>query len=472
MESLPVFIRMEGRRVLVAGDGEPALAKLRLVAKTPADILWLAPTGAALPEDLADHARIDRWVRGFEPDDLAGVALVYASMASESEDRRIAAAARAASIPVNIVDRPHLCDFTTPAIVDRDPILVAISTGGAAPAFARRLRGMIEAMVPPAMGPLLRRLRDLRGTIATLLPQSADRRRFWDRLFDAPDPAALGSLDDAALMARLEQTATETVMGGGGLVQLVGAGPGDPELLTLKAQRALQQADVIVYDRLVSDAVRDFARRDAELVYAGKQRGDHGRGQDFIHDEMIRHARAGRRVARLKSGDPFVFGRAGEEISALRAAGIEVEVIPGITAVAGCAATAQLPLTHREHASAVTLVTGHVAAGGHLEWRALAGPDRTLAVYMGVSTAEDIAVALLSDGVSPDLPVAIVENGTRPEERRLYGRLIELPGLVAREAVQSPALILIGQVAAEARDWPAEELAPVMPQAPALAAAE
>ncbi|GEQ97566.1 hypothetical protein JCM17844_12030 [Iodidimonas gelatinilytica] len=249
-------------------------------------------------------------------------------------------------------------------------------------------------------------------------------------------------------------------------MQLVGAGPGDPELLTLKAQRALQQADVILYDALVSPAILDLARRDADFHYVGKRQGDHGRGQEAIHDLMVRHARAGRRVVRLKSGDPMVFGRAGEEINALRKHKIAVDLIPGITALSGCAATSEIPLTHRDHASAVTLVTGHVRAGSTLDWRALAGPDRTVAVYMGINTAQDISDALITDGVSPDLPLAIIENGTRPEERRLYGHLGDLAGLVARNQVKSPALIVIGTVALLAKDWPQDTLSPILGEAP------
>ncbi|WP_281299877.1 MULTISPECIES: siroheme synthase CysG [unclassified Iodidimonas] len=460
MESLPIFFRMADRRVLLVGDGEPARAKLRLLLKTPAKIKWVLSD-----PDLADAARADfagtpslvisvigagRITAG----DLEGMSLIYGAYGEAGPDQHLAALARRAGIPVNIVDRPDLCDFTTPAIVDRSPLLVAISTGGAAPVFGRRLRAMIERLLPQGIGHLVGRAGAFRGRLAEILPTQGARRRFWDRLFDSTNPQHLVGLDEPAFTRHLEDLAHEAMSEQGrGHVQLVGAGPGDPELLTLKAQRALQQADVILYDHLVSPAVLDFARRDAEFIAVGKRRGDHGKGQPHIHDLMVRHARAGRHVVRLKSGDPLIFGRAGEEIAALRALDIEVELVPGITALSGSAANAQIPLTHRDHASAITLVTGQVRAGSSLDWHALAGPDRTLAIYMGLNTAPDITAALLADGIAPQLPVAVIENGTRPDERRFYGPLRDLPDLVTRHGIKSPALILIGAVVPLARDW-------------------
>lgn len=462
MQSLPLFLKLDGRRVLLVGEGEAAVAKLRLLAKTPARIHLVTRT----PEDFAEFAEHPRLIvdpRGFAAADLEGAALVYGAVEDDGEAAAIAAAARAADVPVNMVDRPPLCDFITPAIVDRDPLTVAISTNGGAPVFGRRLRAMIEGLLPHDIGRVVARAGAFRDRLKALLPDAGARRRFWDRLFDSADTSDLNALSDTAFTARLERLAADEAAGRKeGVVQLVGAGPGDPELLTVKAQRALQTADVIVYDRLVAPAVLDYARRDAEFVFVGKTRGDHGLGQEGINALLVAHARAGRRIVRLKSGDPFVFGRAGEEIAALRAAGVAVEIVPGITAVAGCAATSQIPLTHRDHASAVTLITGHVKDGAQRDWRSLAGPGRTLAVYMGLSTAKDIAAALLADGVAGATPVAVIENGTRAEERRVYGRLADLPALVAREGVESPALIVVGEVARLARDWPAEALAPLL----------
>ena len=455
MNSLPLAFSLEGRKVLLAGHGEAALAKARLLVRTPAEIVWFGPAAGDIDDPLIVSKRLTCATRAVQDSDFSGAALAVIATGDTAEDERLAAMARRAHVPVNVVDRPELSDFSVPAIVDRSPVLVAISTEGTAPVLARRIRAMMEAALPMATGRLAARAGAFRDRLKAMLPEFDARRRVWERVFSAEDPASLADLEDGAFAARLEAMAEEEQAGTRrGLVQLVGAGPGDPELLTLKAQRALQSADVIVYDRLVGDGVLDYARRDAEFVFVGKRRGDHGRGQGSIHSLLVHHARAGRRVVRLKAGDPFVFGRAGEEIAALREAGVAVEVIPGITALAGCAATAQIPLTHRDHASAVTLVTGHVQAGSHLDWRALAGPDRTLAVYMGISTAGEIAAALLNDGVAATTPVAVLENGTRPAERRLYGELAELPDLVRRENVASPALILIGRVAAEARDWP------------------
>jgi len=458
MDSLPLTFSLRGRKVLLAGHGEAAQAKARLLVRTPAEIVWFGPAADEIDDPQIASERLTFAERDVRDSDFAGAALAVIANGDDAEDRRLAGLARAAHIPVNVVDRPELSDFSVPAIVDRSPVLVAISTEGTAPVLARRIRAMLEAALPLTTGRLAARAGAFRERLKTWLPDFSARRRVWERVFSAEDPAALADLDEESFGARLEALADEEATGARhGLVQLVGAGPGDPELLTLKAQRALQSADVIVYDRLVSEGVLDYARRDAEFVFVGKRRGDHGRGQAYIHSLLVHHARAGRRVVRLKAGDPFVFGRAGEEIAALREAGAAVEVVPGITALAGCAATAQIPLTHRDHASAVTLVTGHVQAGSELDWRALAGADRTLAVYMGVSTAGEIAATLLEDGVAGTTPVAVLENGTCPEERRLYGRLAELPELVDREHVSSPALILIGQVAAEARDWPEDK---------------
>lgn len=453
MDALPIVMKLDARTVLLVGGSEAALAKLRLLARTPARIRWFSDGASALPADLPPSADIVRIDRGWRADDLLGVALVYGATGSENTDRALAAAARARGVPVNIVDRPELCDFTTPAIVDRNPLLIAISTNGAAPVFARRLRMLIERLVPASLGRLVYRAGEFRARLAEILPAQTARRRFWDALFDSHEPARLAALDAAEFRAALERRAQRAAFDGvEGLVQLVGAGPGDPELLTLKAQRALGSADVVLYDRLVDPAILDLARRDADLVFVGKARGDHGIGQQGINALMIAHARAGKRVVRLKSGDPLIFGRAGEEMAALREAGIAVEIIPGISAVQGCAATAMIPLTHRDHASALTLVTGQVMAGGALDWRALAGPDRTLAIYMGIETAADIEAALLADGVDPLTPIAIIENGARPEERRIYGRLQELSALVGAQAVESPALLLIGAVTALADD--------------------
>ena len=457
MESLPVFFKLEGREVLLVGGSAAAMAKLHLLLRTPARIRWVAGDAAvAVPA----RGRLHILRRDFAPADAQGVALAYVATGSETRDARIAADLRRARVPVNVVDRPALSDFTTPAIVDRAPLLVAISSAGAAPVFARRLRARIEALLPPDIGRLIARAGAIRGRIRALLPDAGSRRRFWERLFADDGARSLAQRDEKAFAAHVDSLAHDVAAGGtGGLVQLVGAGPGDPELLTLKAQRALGEADVIVYDRLVNPAILDYARREAHRIDVGKRSGAHGRGQARIHELMIAHARAGRRVVRLKGGDPMIFGRAGEELAALRAAGVAVEVIPGLSAVAGAAATAQIPLTHRDHASALTLVTGHVRAGSDLDWRALAGPDRTLAVYMGVATAGGIAATLIAEGVDPALPVAVIENATRHHERRVYGRLAALEELVATHGIESPALVLIGAVAALARDWPASEAA-------------
>ena len=467
MDSLPIFVKLQGRSVLVVGDSDAALAKLRMLVRTQARITVLTPRGhERLGEFVGEfdgHSRLDVATRPFVAGDVAGKALVYSASGDDALDRRVAAAARAAGVPVNVVDRTELCDFITPAIVDRDPLTVAISSNGAAPVLARRLRARIEALLPTRLGTLAAIAGGFRDTLKKLLPDVAARRRFWDRFFDLADTTELLALDTTIARSTLIELAHREAAGDApaGRVLLVGAGPGDPELLTVKAHRALQRADVIVYDKLVSPDVLDYARRDAEFVFVGKSRGDHSVSQDAINALLVDHARAGRMVVRLKSGDPFVFGRAGEEIESLRTAGVAVEVVPGITALAGCAAVAQIPLTHRDHASAVTLITGQLKKGVAQDWTGLAGPGRTLAIYMGLGTAQAIAEKLVVDGFDPATPVAVVENGTRTDERRFYGPLSHLPRLVADHQVASPALIIVGEVAALAKDWPADALAPL-----------
>ncbi|RMD86658.1 MAG: uroporphyrinogen-III C-methyltransferase [Alphaproteobacteria bacterium] len=470
MDSLPVFYRTADKTVLLVGSTAAALAKLHLLARTTARIRWVTHGASvtALP-----HERVERHERAFLPADADGVDLAYVASGDGDSDARIAALLRRAGVPVNVVDRPTLSDFTTPAIVDRTPLLVAISSSGAAPVLARKLRARIETWLPPDIGRLIARAGTFRARLKALLPDAGARRRFWEGLFADDTARDLAHRDEKSFTAHVEKLAHDVAAGGaGGLVQLVGAGPGDPELLTLKAQRALGEADVIIHDRLVNPEILDYARREAHRIHAGKRAGDHGIGQDGIARLMIAHARAGRRVVRLKGGDPMLFGRAGEEIAALREAGIAVEVIPGITAACGAAATAQIPLTHRDHASAVTFVTGHVQAGGDLDWRALAGPDRTLVVYMGVARAGGIAAKLIADGVDPALPVAVIERATHGSERRVHGRLDELVDIIADHAIESPALLVIGAVAALARERP-EALSHIAREAglaPAMAA--
>lgn len=440
-------IPLEDTRVVVVGGGEPALAKLRLFLGSPAHLSWFAPeldaSALEIPRTAPEPQRREPFAN-----DLDGARLVFIALPDLDQVRRIADLARAAGAQVNVVDQPALSDFQTPALIDRDEVVVGIATGGSAPILARDIRSRIEAVLPEGLAEVARMARELRDTVKSSVPDFLARRRFWERAFRGPaaDLAAAGRTAEARreMLRLLNQAAPEA-----GVVHIVGAGPGDPELLTLKALRALQDADVIIHDRLVPDAVLDRARRDARRLYVGKTRGDHSVPQDQIEQLMIDEARAGHRVVRLKGGDPFVFGRGGEELAAVRAAGIPVFVVPGVTAALACAASAGIPLTHRDHAQAVTFVTAQAKPGGtDADWARLAGPNHTLAIYMGTDRAAETASALIAAGRPGSTPVAVVENGSRPDERVLHGRLDGLAALVRGANLTGPALLFVGETAA------------------------
>ena len=450
MRHFPVFLNLDHRQVLIIGGTTAAAAKWRLLAKSGARIHVIAPAVTAdFAALIAGHGNSQHSARAFATTDLDNVALVYVATGEDIADRAVAAAARAAGVPVNVVDHTELCDFITPAIVDRAPITVAISSDAAAPALARFVKARIDALLPSGLGRLGLLAEEFRDAAKRLLPSADARRRFWDRVFGAAPGAEFNALDGTIARDRILRlmNAEAAKAPPQGRVAIVGAGPGDPDLLTLKAHRALQQADVIVHDKLVSDAVMDFARRDARRIYVGKSRGDHSLHQDGINALLIDLARQGQYVVRLKGGDPFIFGRGGEEVADLRAAGIAVDVIPGITAATGCAAEALLPLTHRDHASAVSFVAGQRKGLDQQNWRGLAGTGRTLVIYMGLSAAPAIAAKLLEDGIDAATPVAIIENGTRPDSRRFVTTVKKLPAAITIHGVRSPSLIVVGAVA-------------------------
>lgn len=440
-------IPMDDARVVIVGDGEAALAKLRLFGKTPADLIWFAPDGAPTGPG-ALQGGPEAIVRIPTAEDLRGARLVFVAVDEADLAIELAALARAAGAQVNVVDRPALSDFHTPALIDRDEVVIGVATGGSAPILARDVRSRIEAVLPAGLTQVAKLARDLRDTVIASVPDFMARRRFWEKAFRGPaaDLAAAGRTAEARReMLRLLNVAAPEQ----GVVHIVGAGPGDPELLTLKALRVLQDADVIIHDRLVPDAILDRARRDAHRLYVGKSRSDHSVPQDQIEALMVEEARKGQRVVRLKGGDPFVFGRGGEELEAMRLAGVPVFVVPGITAAIGCAASAGIPLTHRDHAQSVTFVTAQEKPGGVApDWQRLAGPNQTLAVYMGAGRAAETAAALIEAGRDPQTPVAIVENGSRPDERVINGVLADLGDLVARAELTSPALLFVGECAA------------------------
>ncbi|MDR4306847.1 uroporphyrinogen-III C-methyltransferase [Chelatococcus sambhunathii] len=461
LTAFPAFHKVSGRTVLIVGSGAAAAAKARLLGETEAQLLIVAedPSG----ELLADAARVGAELRRvrFESGHLDGVALAFAATEDEAEDHRVAAAARAVRVPVNVVDRPELCDFTTPAIVNRAPLAVAIGTDGAAPVLARHVRARIEAMLAPELGRLTTLAESLRAVVANVLPIGEARRRFWAKLFDGPVAARALSGDAAAARAEaIRMMSAEPDVSG--YVWLVGAGPGAVDLLTLRAQRILQEADVIVHDALVPDDVIAMGRRDARRVSVGKRKGAHEATQAEIGEILVREAKAGQRVVRLKGGDPLVFGRAGEEMAALAAAGVPHEIVPGVTAAFAAAAAARAPLTLRGLSSSLVFATGHDLDGRTLpDWAGLALGGATVAVYMGRSVAGAVAERLAEAGLASDTPVAAVENASRTDETIFTGTLRDLPALAERGDVTGPVLILIGRALAEAQALGA---APIVPE--------
>ncbi|MGE3143711.1 MAG: siroheme synthase CysG [Hyphomonadaceae bacterium] len=427
MHSFPAFFPLEGRRVVVIGAGEAADAKARLFEGGPAELLRLAAPDAAA---------------------LAGAALVFVAEADPAKRMAAVRAARAARAPLNVVDHPGLCDFYTPAIVDRGALVIAVSSSGAAPTLARDLRAKIEALVPAAFERLAAFAERIRPRVSARRPGLDGRRRAWEAILRgaAGEHALAGDFDAA------ERAAEKALQGdarAAGVVHLIGAGPGDPELLTLKALRVLQDADVIYYDKLVDPRILELARRDAARVFVGKARGAHAMAQREIEARIIAAAKAGQRVARLKGGDPFIFGRGGEELDALRQAGVAAFVVPGVTAALGCAAEAGVPLTHRDHAQAVTFVTGHSKAGAapDIDWAALSSPRHTIVVYMGVDAAPIIARKLIEAGRAPQTPALVIENGTTPRMKRAAGKLERLGELIIEAEIYGPAILIIGDVA-------------------------
>jgi len=453
MRSFPLFLKLKDRRVLLAGGGSAAAAKLRLLSSAGAriDVIADAPSADLLAAISDGSAHLI--AASLRPAHLVDVDLVFGASGSEAGDRAIAEAAREAGKLVNIVDRPELSDFTMPAIIDRGDIVVAVSTHGASPVLAQRVRAAIESVLPPGLGRLAQFAQRFRSAIQSRIADTASRRRFWDQVLGGPIAASVLAGDERRASRDLIRAIN---LSGGkrgepkaetGRVSLVGAGPGDPELLTLRAARALREADVIVYDKLVDPAVLDYARRDARRIFAGKSKGDHTLPQSEINALLVAEAKAGRHVVRLKGGDPFVFGRGGEELDALVAAGIRVDVVPGITAAIGCAAYAGFPLTHRDHASSVVFVSGHSKDGlADHDWRALANPRQTIVVYMGVSAAAEVSGKLIAAGLAASTPIAIVENGTRWDQRVIKGELSTAADLIRSHGVSGPALLVIGEV--------------------------
>lgn len=455
----PAFFRVANEVVVIVGNGEEALNKARLVFQTSAKIRIIADEPEWQLLNFIHAKAIEHISEAFVPAHLDGAKLVFVATGDEAQDIAISQAARAHGVPVNVVDRPELCDFLTPAIVNRAPIAIAIGSEGTGPVLTQLIRARIDAAFSPSLGELARLANSYRPAVERLLAKGPARRSFWRSFFGG---SVASSVERSDLETARQQADTLLHAQGvpQGYVWLVGAGPGAEDLLTLRAQRVLMEADAIVYDALVPDAIVDMGRRDAERFSVGKRKGCHSKSQREINDLLVQLAGEGKRVARLKSGDPLVYGRAGEEMAALRDADIAFEIVPGITSAFAAAADMQLPLTLRGVASSLVFTTGHDMDGEILpDWARLAVSGATIAVYMGRSVAASVAGRLMSAGLHEDTAVAVIENASRADKRLFHGLLKDLPALEQRDDLKGPVMVVIGDAVAGGAIHKAEPLA-------------
>lgn len=445
MDYLPIFCRLDNKLVLLVGGGEVAERKARLLLDAGAQLTIVAPELDPELAELAANGSIEWLASEFVPEQLAGKWLVVAATDRREVNALVYQSANQARIFANVVDDPKRSSFIMPSIIDRSPLMVAISSGGKAPVLARLLREKLEALLPQHLGAMATFAGSLRERVKARFASMGERRRFWERLLGADRLGQALARGDSASANQLADSLFADESQSAGEVVLVGAGPGDPGLLTLHALRQMQQADVVVYDRLVSDKVMALVRRDAKRIFVGKQAGNHCVPQEGINQLLLEEAKKGQRVVRLKGGDPFIFGRGGEELETLVGSGIGFQVVPGITAASGCAAYAGIPLTHRDHAQSVRFVTAHGKGGARdLDWPLLAKDKQTLVFYMGLSSCATIREQLLAHGKAGHTPVALIERGTQPCQRVIRGTLDQLPALAV--GVESPALIMVGSV--------------------------
>ena len=448
MDYFPVFVKLKDQDCLVVGAGEIAARKIELLARAGARITVIAEKISPAVSSLEASCHLNLLQKSFIPADLRGFRLVVSATDNKETNQLVAKTAEEQNILVNVVDNPELCSFIFPAIIDRSPIIAAVSSGGAAPVLARLLRAKIESIIPPAYGQLARLAEKFRTVVKQHIKEPAQRRIFWENIFQGSVAELVFSGNEQEAERQLQQTLIKQKDSiGFGEVYLVGAGPGAPDLLTFRALRLMQQADVVVYDHLVSPEILDLARRDSEKIYVGKQREKHTLPQESINTLLADLAKAGKRVVRLKGGDPFIFGRGGEEIETLMQQGINFQVVPGITAASGCATYAGIPLTHRDHAQSCTFVTGHLKDNSiNLNWTQLAAPNQTIVIYMGLVGLEKICQSLIAHGSPKNLPVALVQQGTTTHQRVITGTLETLPVIIAGLNIKPPTLIIIGTV--------------------------
>ncbi len=447
MQYLPVCLKLQDTPVVLIGGGTVATRKARLLLRAGANVTVVSPEiSAELEQLLADHGGVWQQSR-YQETDLHGKKLVVAATPERATNEQIYQHAMALALPVNVVDAPELCSFIFPSIIDRDPLLIAITSSGKSPVLARILRRKIEAMVPAAYGRLAEFAGRFRQMVKEHIPQDTPRRLFWEQAMDGTLAEQVLAGREQQAEAQLRERLRDTGALQCGEVYLIGAGPGDPDLMTFKAARLLQSADVVLYDRLVSPVIVDMARRDAQRIYVGKKRSDHAVAQPDINQLLLELAQQGKRVVRLKGGDPFIFGRGGEEIELLAKHRIPFQVVPGITAANGAACYAGIPLTHRDYAQSVRFVAGYLK-GDKVEhdWSAFQSTTETLVFYMGLLGLPVICEQLQAHGRSPDTPVALVERGTLLEQRVLLGTLATMVEVVEREQPTAPTLIIVGDV--------------------------
>ncbi len=449
MPYFPLFLKLQDRPCLVVGGGEVAARKTQQLLKAGAQVTVLALEIASSFEKTCQENDIVLKKQGYDPALLEGIELVIAATDNNNINKQVARDALAKSILVNVVDDPDSGSFIMPSVVDRNPVMIAVSTGGASPVLARLLRARLETLIPASYGKLASLISRFRDKVKKQFPTIRDRRRFWEKILQGPIAEMLYAGQEKKALSLLEQQLDQDMQEfkSDGEVYLVGGGPGDPDLLTFRALRLMQQADVVLYDRLVAPEIVELVRKDAERIYVGKERSNHSLPQQEINQLLVDLAKQGKRVLRLKGGDPFIFGRGGEEIDLLSKHDIPFQIVPGITAASGCASYAGIPLTHRDFAQSCLFITGHLKDGSiNLNWSALVQPQQTLAVYMGTHGVDVLSRELMKHGM-PDLtPAAIVQQGTTSEQRVYTTNVKELPEIPDKYDIKPPSMIIIGDV--------------------------
>lgn len=449
MDYLPIFFKVQDRQVLLVGGGQIALRKAKFLLRAGARIKLVATKICSELEVLLGSDEHEILCRPYQSSDIDSVTLIIAATNDLALNQQIAEHAGNKNIPVNVVDQPALCSFIFPSIVDRSPLVIAVSSGGNSPVLARLLRSRLETLIPSGYGLLTSFLGGFRERVKHKISSFTERMRFWERVINGPAAELLlaGKTEQADALVESMLSNFNGEEFSQGEVYLVGAGPGDPDLLTFRALRLMQQADVVLYDRLVSDAILNMTRQDAEKIHVGKQRQNHTMPQEQISSLLVELAKSGKRVLRLKGGDPFIFGRGGEEIEELAMAKIPFQVVPGITAASGCSSYAGIPLTHRDYAQSVIFVTGHMKNNQcDLNWNSLVQKDQTVVIYMGLISLALICEQLIKHGRASTTPVALIQQGTTPNQQIYIGTLGTLPEIIKVKNVQAPTLIIVGEV--------------------------